>query len=462
MIDRLKRYLDELVLSGHRIGILCRKSSTCLYRQQSIRRMAVWSSFVVLGCLYLMWFLSQSRTLHYLTSGQYAKLNFALECEFKLDDGTPTQAGNDSQSAVFANYQYLSSGSDSSANATALNTNTNSSSESEKSDNPAYRGEGHTVCKPAGGSTDPAASSLSPTDILLNLVTTGTSLGSDKTQSTHDFAGLLSSVMMNGFPLLGLDDFVLLSDAVNRGLGPEGRGSIMNYAGYRDRFGNFLEVRSRQLRFVGKNCLTENLLRHWEAHSALFEQLDVHVYEDMEAALAGGMESVWAVIEIKPDTVDYFQGAYNTSYVEDSSTGGANGNVNGGSESGSSGLGDWYNAVTGEYEEEGYDRGGLDFDFVAASYRHKMDGTHSGRRAGERCDRFTRFQAVDAANNKDGSTTQPKAKSNKDRETPSTLSYLSPVMLTVRMHPSAIPDTRNFEFSPLKAGSPRMQSGQLL
>ena len=92
---------------------------------------------------------------------------------------------------------------------------------------------------------------------------------------------------------------------------------------------------------------------------------------------------------------------------------------------------------------------------------HGMDHSQGRRRAGGHCERFTRAQAVKYRDNTDlrsGSAEQEKA----NREAPGTLPYLSPVMLTVRMHPSAIPDTRNFEFSPLKAGSPRMQSGQLL
>ncbi len=73
----------------------------------------------------------------------------------------------------------------------------------------------------------------SQTSIAIHIYRSGPALDRDHvTQSAHDFAGLLSSVMMNGFPLLGLDDFILLSDAVNSRLGQEGRDSIMDYAGY--------------------------------------------------------------------------------------------------------------------------------------------------------------------------------------------------------------------------------------
>jgi hypothetical protein len=61
---------------------------------------------------------------------------------------------------------------------------------------------------------------------------------------------------MNGFPLLGLDDFVHLSDFVNDKLGDQGRHAILDYTGYRDRFGNFLNVRKNQLRVTGNATLS--------------------------------------------------------------------------------------------------------------------------------------------------------------------------------------------------------------
>ncbi len=140
--------INSLIFTVFRIKILFVKCLKSLYRQQSVRRMAMWSTCIVLGVLYLMWYLSQSRTLKYLTSGNYAKLNFDLECEFKLDAMHPVDSN-------------------------ATHTNTTNSSFAEQPtgyENRDRKERGHTVCKSRGPKPDPAASSSSPSDILLNLI----------------------------------------------------------------------------------------------------------------------------------------------------------------------------------------------------------------------------------------------------------------------------------------------------
>jgi hypothetical protein len=117
---------------------------------------------------------------------------------------------------------------------------------------------------------------MTPADILINIINTGNIVGdSNDARGTHNFAGLMSSIMMNGAPLIGLDDFVHLSDVVNDRLGPQGRAQIMNFTGYSDRFGNFLDVRRRELRITPENCLTRRLMEHLWTHSTVIKVIRV-------------------------------------------------------------------------------------------------------------------------------------------------------------------------------------------
>jgi hypothetical protein len=174
------------------------------------------STSIVFVSLYLMWFLSDNRTLQFMTSNAYTKLSFDLIC-------TP-----------------------------GLN-----------------KKPGISHCKPSEDNRpDSTTGSLSPADILINLLTTGSIISdTNDPNSAHDFAGLLSSIMMNGAPLLGLDDFVYLSDFVNKNLGPSGRTQIMNSTAYSDKFGNFLDVRKRELRVTPYNCWSEKFLSHLYSNS---------------------------------------------------------------------------------------------------------------------------------------------------------------------------------------------------
>ena len=180
-----------------------------------MRTLVFLSSLIVFGSLYLMWFMSYGQTLKFMTSNAYTKLSFDLIC------------------APGLKYQ-----------------------------------PGITECKPTGDNRPDGA--LSPADLLINLLSTGNILSdSNDPNSAHDFAGLLSSIMMNGAPMLGLDDFVHLSDFVNKNLGSEGRNQIMNSPAYSDKFGNFLDVRKRELRITPYSCWTESFLYHLNKNSLI-------------------------------------------------------------------------------------------------------------------------------------------------------------------------------------------------
>ena len=173
------------------------------------------SSSIVFVSLYLMWYMSYNQTLKFMTSNAYTKLSFDLICA----PGTKYQPGV-------------------------------------------------SLCRPTGDNQPDGT--LSPADVLINLLATGSVLSDSKDpNSAHDFAGLLSSIMMNGAPMLGLDDFVKLSDFVNKNLGISGRQQIMNSTAYSDKFGNFLDIRKRELRITPYSCWTEEFLTHLGRNSII-------------------------------------------------------------------------------------------------------------------------------------------------------------------------------------------------
>lgn len=197
------------------IKLLTLKSSRMIWRSPSMRVLICVSTSIVFVSLYLMWYMSYNQTLKFMTSNAYTKLSFDLICE----------PGSEYQPGI-------------------------------------------SLCKPTGDNRPDGT--LSPADVLINLLTTGSVLSdSNDPNNAHDFAGLLSSIMMNGAPMLGLDDFVHLSDFVNKNLGAHGRQQIMNSTAYSDKFGNFLDVRKRELRITPNSCWTEEFLDHLNRNSLM-------------------------------------------------------------------------------------------------------------------------------------------------------------------------------------------------
>ena len=385
------------------IHLLAVKSAKTLYRSPSMRRLAWLSSAIVFTTLYLMWRGSGGHVLHFLTSSFYQKLSFDVICSPGLR----------------------------------------------------YRQDayGGTKCQPTGHRDDISAGALSPADILLQIITTGTILSdANDPQGTHDFAGLLSSIMMNGAPIMGVDDYVELSDFVNQKLGPVGRGHIMNYTAYADKFGNFIDVRKRELRVCPYNCWTERFLDYLYRHAAVARfvclatmctpgrptslppvfprrELKIVQYGSMQEAMVGaGTGDVWAVLEILGPTTGAGAGALGCALLAD--------------------------------------------DGNNPTYRQAPPGTDGGTRRGRRRTQSTHDDVVAAGTGTlpptDTADTAAAATDDDASAPPLTLAEMQALgpngpSVTVRMSPSAIPDTRNFEWSPRKSfGSYRQQSGQLL
>lgn len=121
------------------IILLTLKSSRMIWRSPSMRSLVMISSCILFISLYLMWYMTYNQTLNFMSSNQYTKLSFDLIC-------TPGP-----------NYQ-----------------------------------PNKAKCIPTGNNRPD--SQLSPADILINLLSTG-SVISNKNDQAHDFAGLLSSIM---------------------------------------------------------------------------------------------------------------------------------------------------------------------------------------------------------------------------------------------------------------------------
>jgi hypothetical protein len=88
-------------------------------------------------------------------------------------------------------------------------------------------------------------------------------------EQTNQFANLLSSLMMNGLPLLALDDYIRLSDNINANLGVNAKKKMMSFTGYKYTFGNFLDIRNREIRIVPMNCLSRGFVDYLRVHAPL-------------------------------------------------------------------------------------------------------------------------------------------------------------------------------------------------
>lgn len=89
------------------------------------------------------------------------------------------------------------------------------------------------ICAPLN-MYDPNSGELSPAYVLMKALNDGNILdSSSNAKETNQLVDALSSVMMNGIPLVGIDDFVILSDFINEKLGLMGRERLLESPIYR-------------------------------------------------------------------------------------------------------------------------------------------------------------------------------------------------------------------------------------
>ena len=182
-----------------------------LFRQQSFKILFVLSSLFVCGGLWLMWLLSYGEFESFLHTGSYAQMTFDVMC---------------------------SASSPNMINSSDL------------------------FCMPYKDSTS-KHNKLTPSDLLFDVI--GSQSGTHSTQESQQLqqlTSLISSMMMNGLPLLGLADYIYLSDFANKYVNNGTKNKLMSYPGYRDKFGNFLSARNRELRITPRSCWAAEFAWH--------------------------------------------------------------------------------------------------------------------------------------------------------------------------------------------------------
>lgn len=314
---------------------LLQKDVKVTYRNPSNVNFCIFSAFLLFGSLSFVWFFARFDVSTYSTSDAYTKLSFQFVCDRSTRFG-----GGHTAEPPFHCTSYVD------------------------------------PSKPVAHNTFP------PSDLVVKFLS-----NDEAGNNGGKIINTLTSMMMNGLPLVGLDDFVFLSDYTNKYLSSNGlKERILSIPELSDEFGNFLTVREKKLVFVPESGCTQRLVDYLNRTTSVLRELMVETKPSMEAAMDDCCNNVWAVIEVLPPMHDSRMTS-NTSlsscsmspFVEANST----------------------SDILKILEDLQF---GL-FDEAEKQYKPSI---------------------------------------------------------TIRMHPLAIPDTRNIAWTPLKRSIPRQQSGQLL
>ena len=227
------------------VHLLMSKSVKTLVRKDSHRVLIGASSVLVFGMLYCMWYLSKHQELRFMTSDAYQKLQFNMVCDF----------------------DHMS-----------------------KSDK--------LSCEPMHHDEK----GLTTSDLVFTKLSSGVLLPDSREASK--FAALLSSLMMNGLPLLGLDDFVYFSDFISDQIGTTAKKTLLSAPGYKEKFSNFLEVRSNRIILYPDNCWTQQFVEYMKNETKTFQNLNIKIYKNKKKALKSCCHNVWALIQIH-ETINY-------------------------------------------------------------------------------------------------------------------------------------------------------------
>jgi hypothetical protein len=337
-----------------------------------------------------MFYLSHNHELNFSTSANYDKLSFEFQCG-------PSNSSSSSSGINVDEKQQPST----------LN---------------------HLYCEPTGTSVDPASNGLTPSDLLYHEMMINTAETNNNNNDNNEninsnnnnnikskqhndkqlvtptnIIGLLSSIMMNGIPLLGLNDFILLSDSVNKLIGSHGIKELLLIPGYKEKFSNFLNIRNKTLIFCPISCWTLSLIKYFNENIELFKELNYELYHNMDEAIKNSNESTLGIINID---IIYNNNKKNYEFMKK-----CNEIVN------NSMLQHW--------------------DWNSGIYNNNNNNNNNND--------FKQINNYDNINNNN---------INMNLIIPS---------ITIRMHPSSVPDTRNFEYTMFKSNIPkRPLSGQLL
>jgi hypothetical protein len=204
------------------ILLLTLKCVRVIARKRSNRTLALLSSMMIFGTLFGMRYLTADTKMHFLTSDAYDKLDFQMTCTPAVDDthkakdpidlplDLPLQSSDKDKVGV-------SKGVGKGVGKEGKDRDKSKSvdREKEKGGKGVDKGKGDSSvgvgvgvgvqqrtlqCRPDDSVSDGASRGLSPTDVLFSALASGSGL--DPTESMR-FTALLSSVLMNGLPLLG-------------------------------------------------------------------------------------------------------------------------------------------------------------------------------------------------------------------------------------------------------------------
>jgi hypothetical protein len=211
------------------VTILTNKCLKILLRQKSTRQLSIVSTILVFGGLYAVYLSCFGQSLHYLTNDGYSPLSFDYKCKPVLENVRRDPSIGDKH---------------------GFESTVTSSLECDPFDN--------------SKSSDGRHADITPSTILANIVSSGSMFGSnnrDDDKQTAAFANMLMSLLMNGLPLMGLRDYVKLSDFINQNIGESRKDSILGFSAYREKFGNFLDVRMKDILIVSKpTCIGFNFI----------------------------------------------------------------------------------------------------------------------------------------------------------------------------------------------------------
>jgi hypothetical protein len=118
---------------------------------------------------------------------------------------------------------------------------------------------------------------FSPSDLAFNPFDS-----SDSTTQQLELVSLLSSMFLNGMPIVDLNDYVLLSDYANSYLGSNGRSRLLASRVASERLGNLLMVRSKLFALAPRNEHTEAFMRFLQTASST-TQVNRMAYAKMRA-----------------------------------------------------------------------------------------------------------------------------------------------------------------------------------
>lgn len=229
------------------LRLLSIKSIKLTYRKSSNQILILISSIAVYGSLYLMWYLSLNQELKFLTSSAYYSLAFDMKCN-------PVIIYNSNQS-----YQHIS-------------------------------------CHSYGKNIDPASKGLSPSDLLFNQINDNKLLTNE--EDISEFIGLISSIMMNGLPLIGMNDYIAVSDLINKNIDKNMKQMILHTPGYKEKFSNILNIRSKYIIFASNSCWILQFIEYLKTYTNVLKNMKYKVYSSMEKAIHHSHHHIWAIIDI--------------------------------------------------------------------------------------------------------------------------------------------------------------------